>query len=156
EKLIPVLITNAMDGLRLPLYNDGTAVRDFIYVEDHCRAIDLVLHEAPAGSVYNVGTGAETSGLQVAEAVLDIMGKPRTLIEFVADRAGHDHRYALDISRITALGWEPQGGFAEGLRRTVRWQREQPEHDDAAKHIRGGRREVERPGEDRPCRLRPL
>ncbi len=127
EKLIPVLITNAIDGLPLPLYKDGSAVRDFIHVDDHCRAIDLVLHEAPAGSVYNVGTGAETSGLQVAEAVLDIMGKPRTLIEFVADRAGHDYRYALDISRITALGWEPQVGFAEGLERTVRWYREHPD-----------------------------
>jgi len=127
EKLIPVLITNAIDGLLLPLYKDGSAVRDFIHVDDHCRAIDLVLHEAPAGSVYNVGTGAETSGLQVAEAVLDIMGKPRTLIEFVADRAGHDYRYALDISRITALGWEPQVGFAEGLERTVRWYGEHPD-----------------------------
>ncbi len=127
EKLIPVLITNAMDGLRLPLYNDGTAVRDFIYVEDHCRAIDLVLHEAPAGNVYNVGTGGETSGLQVAEAVLDIMGKPRSLIEFVADRPGHDYRYAVDISKITALGWEPQVTFPEGLERTVRWYEEHPE-----------------------------
>src|SRR6059036_3720382 len=127
EKLIPVLITNAMDGLRLPLYNDGTAVRDFIYVEDHCRAIDLVLHEAPAGNVFNVGTGGETSGLQVAEAVLDIMGKPRSLIEFVADRPGHDYRYAVDISKITALGWEPQVTFPEGLERTVRWYEEHPE-----------------------------
>ncbi|OLC20794.1 MAG: dTDP-glucose 4,6-dehydratase [Chloroflexi bacterium 13_1_40CM_66_19] len=127
EKLIPVLITNAMDGLRLPLYNDGTAVRDFIYVEDHCRAIDLVLHEAPAGNVYNVGTGGETSGLQVAEAVLDIMGKPRSLIEFVADRPGHDYRYAVDISKITALGWEPQVTFPEGLERTVHWYEEHPE-----------------------------
>jgi len=127
EKLIPVLITNAMDGLPLPLYNDGSAVRDFIYVEDHCRAIDLVLHEAPAGNVFNVGTGGETSGLQVAEAVLDIMGKPRSLIEFVADRPGHDYRYAVDISKITALGWEPQVTFPEGLERTVRWYEEHPE-----------------------------
>ena len=127
EKLIPVLITNAMDGLPLPLYNDGSAVRDFIYVEDHCRAIDIVLHEAPAGNVYNVGTGGETSGLQVAEAVLDIMGKPRSLIEFVADRPGHDYRYAVDISKITALGWEPQVTFPEGLERTVRWYEEHPE-----------------------------
>ena len=127
EKLIPVLITNAMDGLPLPLYNDGSAVRDFIYVEDHCRAIDLVLHEAPAGNVYNVGTGGETSGLQVAEAVLDIMGKPRSLIEFVADRPGHDYRYAVDISKITALGWEPQVTFPEGLERTVHWYEEHPE-----------------------------
>ncbi len=127
EKLVPVLITNAIDDLKLPLYNDGTAVRDYIYVDDHCRAIDLVLHEAPLGGVYNIGTGAETTGLQVAEAVLEIMGKPRSLIEFVADRPGHDYRYALDISRITALGWEPQVTFAEGLERTVRWYDQHPD-----------------------------
>jgi dTDP-glucose 4,6-dehydratase len=127
EKLIPVLITNAIDDMRLPLYNDGSAVRDYVYVEDHCRAIDLVLHEAAAGEVYNVGTGAETNGLRVAEAVLDIMGKPRSLIEFVADRPGHDYRYALDIARITELGWEPGVTFAEGLERTVRWYGQHPE-----------------------------
>ena len=121
EKLIPVLITNAIDDMKLPLYNDGSAVRDYIYVEDHCRAIDMVLHEAPLGGVYNVGTGVETTGLDVAEAVLAIMGKPRSLIEFVADRPGHDYRYALDVSQITELGWEPQVTFAEGLERTVRW-----------------------------------
>jgi dTDP-glucose 4,6-dehydratase len=124
EKLVPVLITNAIDDMQLPLYNDGSAVRDFVFVEDHCRAIDLVLHEAPAGGVYNVGTGAETSGLQVAQAVLEIMGKPRSLIEFVADRPGHDYRYALDIDRITQLGWEPRTDFAAGLERTVRWYQE--------------------------------
>ncbi len=127
EKLVPVLITNAIDDMRLPLYNDGSAVRDFVYVEDHCRAIDLVLHEAVPGEVYNVGTGAETSGLRVAEAVLEIMSKPRSLIEFVADRPGHDYRYALDVSRITALGWEPRVSFGEGLERTVRWYQEHPE-----------------------------
>ncbi len=127
EKLIPVLVTNAIDDMRLPLYNDGSAVRDYVYVEDHCRAIDLVLHEAEAGEVYNVGTGAETTGLRVAEAVLEITGKPRSLIEFVADRPGHDYRYALDISRITALGWEPRVSFTEGLERTVRWYQQHPE-----------------------------
>lgn len=127
EKLIPVLITNAIDGLPLPLYKDGSAVRDYIYVEDHCRAIDLVLHEAPDGGVYNVGTGAETSGKQVAEAVLEITGKPASLIEYVADRPGHDYRYALDITRITALGWEPRVNFAEGLQRTVSWYHQHPE-----------------------------
>ncbi|HEY0830701.1 MAG TPA: dTDP-glucose 4,6-dehydratase [Candidatus Dormibacteraeota bacterium] len=127
EKLIPVLITNAIDDLRLPLYNDGSAVRDYVHVEDHCRAIDLVLHEAPLGGVYNVGTGVETTGLQVAEAVLEIMDKPRSLIEFVADRPGHDYRYALDIARITALGWEPRITFAEGLRQTIRWYQENPD-----------------------------
>ena len=127
EKLVPVLITNAIDDLPLPLYNDGSAVRDYIHVEDHCRAIDLVLHEAPVGGVYNVGTGLETTGLQVAEAVLEIVGKPKSLLEFVADRPGHDYRYALDIGRITELGWEPRIHFAEGLERTVNWYLEHPE-----------------------------
>ena len=127
EKLIPVLITNAIDDLPLPLYNDGSAVRDYVYVEDHCRAIDQVLHDAPVGNVYNIGTGVESAGLHVAEAVLEIMGKPKSLIEFVADRPGHDYRYALDISHMTALGWEPQVTLGEGLERTVRWYLDHPE-----------------------------
>ncbi len=127
EKLIPVLVTNAIDGLPLPLYNDGSAVRDFVYVEDHCRAIDLVLHEAPAGGAYNVGTGTETSGRQVADAVLEILDKPQSLIQYVADRPGHDYRYALDVTRITELGWEPQVALADGLRLTVTWYRDHPE-----------------------------
>jgi len=127
EKLIPVLITNAIDDRPLPLYNDGSAVRDYVFVDDHCRAIDQVLHDAPVGNVYNIGTGVETSGLQVAEAVLAIMSKPKSLIEFVADRPGHDYRYALDISRITALGWEPQVELGEGLERTVRWYVDHPD-----------------------------
>jgi dTDP-glucose 4,6-dehydratase len=121
EKLVPVLITNAIDDMRLPLYNDGSAVRDFLHADDHCRAIDLVLHEAPPGGTYNIGTGVETSGLDVAKAVLEIMGKPHGLIEFVADRPGHDYRYALDVAKITSLGWEPSIAFAEGLERTVEW-----------------------------------
>jgi dTDP-glucose 4,6-dehydratase len=135
EKLVPVLVTNAIDDMRLPLYKDGSAVRDYVFVEDHCRAIDLVLHEAPAGGAYNVGTGVETSGLQVAEAVLEIMGKPRGLIEFVADRPGHDYRYALDLSRITQLGWEPMTPLAEGLERTVRWY---VEHADWWRPLKSG------------------
>ncbi|HSS60975.1 MAG TPA: dTDP-glucose 4,6-dehydratase [Candidatus Limnocylindrales bacterium] len=135
EKLIPVLITNAIDGMTLPLYNDGSAVRDYVYVEDHCRAIDQVLHEAPLGGVYNIGTGAETTGLQVAEAVLEILGKPKSMIEFVADRPGHDYRYALDTSRITSLGWEPQVTLAEGLDRTVHWYQE---HQDWWRPLKSG------------------
>lgn len=121
EKLVPVLVTNAIDDIRLPLYNDGSAVRDYVYVEDHCRAIDLVLHEAPAGGVYNIGTGVETSGKEMALAVLETIGKPHGLIEYVADRPGHDYRYALDITRITELGWEPRVALAEGLEHTVDW-----------------------------------
>lgn len=121
EKLIPVMITNAIDDMRLPLYNDGSAVRDFVHVDDHCRAIDLVLHQAPIGGTYNIGTGVETSGLEVAKAVLEVLGKPHGLIEFVADRPNHDYRYALDTTRISALGWQPRVTFDEGLERTVEW-----------------------------------
>jgi dTDP-glucose 4,6-dehydratase len=127
EKLIPVLITNAIDDLPLPLYKDGSALRDYVYVEDHCRAIDQVLREAPIGGVYNIGTGVETSGLQVAEAVLEIMGKPKSLIEFVADRPGHDYRYALDVTRVTQLGWESSVTLADGLERTIHWYQKHPE-----------------------------
>src|SRR5260370_18837233 len=105
EKLVPVLITNAVEGRPLPLYNDGLAVRDYIHVEDHCRAIDLVLHEAPLSERgYNVGTGVETDWNHVANAVLDILNKPKSLIEDVADRPGHDSPYAVDVTRITTLG----------------------------------------------------
>ncbi|MFI5283179.1 MAG: dTDP-glucose 4,6-dehydratase [Candidatus Dormibacterales bacterium] len=135
EKLVPVLITNAIDNLPLPLYNDGSAVRDFVFVHDHCRAIDLVLHEAPLGHTYNIGTGAETSGLEVAESVLALMGKPRSMIEFVADRPGHDYRYALDITQITKLGWQPQVRFLEGLEQTVRWYQD---HQDWWRKLKSG------------------
>jgi dTDP-glucose 4,6-dehydratase len=128
EKLVPVLVTNAIDGLPLPLYNDGSAVRDFIHVEDHCQAIDMVLHDAPISDpIYNIGSGIETSGNQVAEAVLEILNKPKSLIQYVADRPGHDYRYALDVRRITDLGWEARINFAEGLERTVRWYVDHPE-----------------------------
>jgi dTDP-glucose 4,6-dehydratase len=128
EKIVPVLITNAIDDLPLPLYNDGSAVRDYIHVEDHCRAIDLVLHEAPLEDpVYNIGTGVGTDGNHVANAVLEIIRKPKSLIQYVADRPGHDYRYALDVTRITDLGWEPRVTFEEGLERTVRWYVDHPE-----------------------------
>ena len=124
EKIVPVLVTNAIDELPLPLYNDGSAVRDYVYVEDHCRAIDLVLHEAPAGEVYNVGTGRETTGNEVARAVLALTGRPPSLLQYVADRPGHDYRYALDAAKIRALGWRPEVDFEDGMERTVRWYRE--------------------------------
>jgi len=128
EKLIPVLITNAIDDHPLPLYGEGAAVRDYVHVEDHCRAINLVLHEAPLSEMaYNVGTGRETSGKQVADAVLEIMGKPQSLIQYVADRPGHDYRYALDVTRLTNLGWEPQVDFRDGLVQTARWYQDHPE-----------------------------
>lgn len=124
EKIVPLHVTNALDDLPLPLYNDGTAIRDYVYVEDHCRAIDLVLHEAPAGEAYNVGTGVETAGNEVARTILEALGKPLSLIQYVADRPGHDYRYALDTTKLRELGWQPSVDFAEGLRRTVRWYQE--------------------------------
>jgi dTDP-glucose 4,6-dehydratase len=128
EKLIPVLITNAIDDLPLPLYGEGAAVRDYIHVEDHCRAISLVLHEAPlVAGAFNIGTGHETSGNQVADAVLDIVGKPRGLIQYVTDRPGHDYRYALDVTKMTKLGWEPIVDFRDGLKQTARWYQDHPE-----------------------------
>jgi dTDP-glucose 4,6-dehydratase len=121
EKSVPVFITNAIDDLPIPLYNDGTAVRDYLYVEDHCRAIDLVLHEAPPGEVYNVGTGRETSGNELAHRICDILEKPARLIEYVADRPGHDYRYSVDTSKLTALGWEPRMCLEDGLQATTHW-----------------------------------
>ncbi|HVB77128.1 MAG TPA: dTDP-glucose 4,6-dehydratase [Candidatus Nitrosotalea sp.] len=135
EKLIPLHVTNAIDELRLPLYNDGTAVRDYIHVEDHCRAIDLVLHEAPLGEVYNVGTGVETSGNQIAQAVLAILGRSPDLIEYVADRPGHDYRYAVATDKLQALGWSPRIELEQGLRQTVAWYQE---HEDWWRPLKSG------------------
>jgi len=121
EKIVPLFITNAIDDLPLPLYGDGGAVRDYLYVEDHCRGIDAALRTGIPGEDYNVGVGGEVSGLEVADAVLAALGKPASLKQPVRDRPGHDRRYALDTSRLRGLGWEPRVGFAEGIRRTVDW-----------------------------------
>jgi dTDP-glucose 4,6-dehydratase len=124
EKIVPVFITNAIDDLPLPLYKDGSAVRDYLHVEDHCRGIDLVLHQGAMGEIYNVGTGRETSGMDVARTVVQVLGKPESLIQNVADRPGHDYRYALDVGKIRALGWEPAVDFCEGMEQTVSWYRQ--------------------------------
>ena len=121
EKIIPLFITNGIDGLSLPVYADGSAVRDYIHVDDHCRAIDLVLHGGEAGQAYNAGTGVETSGMDVARTVVELLDLPASSIEHVADRPGHDYRYALDSSRLRALGWEPEIDFRSGMETTVRW-----------------------------------
>jgi dTDP-glucose 4,6-dehydratase len=135
EKLVSVLVTNAMDDLPLPLYGDGSAVRDYIYVEDHCRAIDLVLHEGVVGETYNIGTEVETSGLEVAKAVLSEMRKPEELIQFVQDRPGHDYRYALSTEKIRGLGWTPRVDFQEGLSATIEWYRA---HEDWWRPLKSG------------------
>jgi dTDP-glucose 4,6-dehydratase len=136
EKVVPVFVTNAIDDLPLPLYNDGSAVRDYIHVEDHCRAIDLVLHEAPLGNAYNVGTGVETSGNDLAHTILDLFGKPKSLMQYVADRKGHDYRYALDTAKISdQLGWKPQVDLAAGMEDTVRWY---VDHEDWWRPLKSG------------------
>lgn len=122
EKLIPTLIGRALRDQPLPLYGDGQNVRDWLYVEDHCQAIDLVLHRGTVGQVYNIGGHNEWTNREMATHILRHLHKSENMIEFVPDRLGHDRRYAIDASKITQeLGWHPQVSFAEGLASTVNW-----------------------------------
>ncbi len=121
EKVMPLFITNALDNEPLPLYGDGMQVRDWLYVEDHCSGIDLVLHQGKAGEIYNVGGGNERHNIEVTRMILQLLGRPETLIKRVADRPGHDRRYALDCTKIGALGWEPNHHFETGVAETVEW-----------------------------------
>ena len=124
EKLIPLMISNAMENKELPMYGDGMNVRDWIHVEDHCRALDTVLRRGREGEFYNIGGQSEKTNLSVAKTILDCLNKPHSLIKFVADRPGHDRRYAIDFSKIRKeLGWEPRVSFEEGIERTVQWYR---------------------------------
>ncbi len=121
EKVVPLFVTNAIDDLPLPLYGDGRQMRDYQYVLDHCEGIDLVLHRGQAGEVYNLGTGVETENIVMARAILDLLGKPYSLIRHVTDRPGHDRRYSLDVTKIRALGWQSRHSFEEAIEKTVRW-----------------------------------
>ncbi|MEK7808175.1 MAG: dTDP-glucose 4,6-dehydratase [Chloroflexota bacterium] len=121
EKAVPLFTTNAMENQPLPIYGDGMQMRDWQYVEDHCEAIDLVLHQGKLGEAYNVGTGVETHNIDMAKKILDILGKPHSLLTFVPDRAGHDRRYALDVNKLRALGWKPTHTFDQALEKTVKW-----------------------------------
>ena len=122
EKIIPLFITNAIDGVPLPIYGDGGAVRDYLHVEDHCAGVDTALRRGAAGADYNIGYGGEgVDGITVADAILAALGKPASLKQFVEDRPGHDRRYALDTARLRELGWAPRVGFDEGIRRTAQW-----------------------------------
>jgi dTDP-glucose 4,6-dehydratase len=121
EKIVPLFITNALDDRPLPIYGDGSAVRDYVHVEDHCRGIDTALRRGTPGLDYNIGMGGEIDGVTVADTVLRLLGKPATLRQFVRDRLGHDHRYSVDSRRLRALGWAPQVDFETGMEATVRW-----------------------------------
>ena len=122
EKLIPLMIANALADKPLPVYGTGENVRDWLYVEDHCRAIDLILQNGKDGEVYNIGGHNERSNLEVVKTILHQLGKPESLITFVGDRKGHDLRYAIDPSKIhRELGWLPETRFDEGIKQTIDW-----------------------------------
>lgn len=128
EKLIPLMITNALEGKKLPVYGDGLNERDWLYVDDHCRALDRVLHSGRPGETYNIGCGEPLTNLEIVRSLLRILGQPEDLIEFVSDRPGHDRRYALETGKISReLGWKAEVGLEDGLRRTVEWYRSHPE-----------------------------
>ncbi len=122
EKLIPLMVINALNGKPLPVYGSGENVRDWLYVEDHCKAVDLIIHNGEAGTVYNVGGHNEMRNIDIVKTIIGILGKDESLIKFVEDRKGHDRRYAIDPAKISAdLGWKPETAFAEGLKKTVQW-----------------------------------
>lgn len=147
EKLIPFFIFRALKDEKLPIYGDGKNIRDWIHAIDHAKALDLLLHKGEAGEVYNIGVDNERSNLDVTKMILGILGKPEDLIEFVKDRPGHDRRYAIDSTKIKALGWVPEyteGKFEQGLKETVEWyqnnsdwvEKVREKSKDANKHIK--------------------
>jgi dTDP-glucose 4,6-dehydratase len=122
EKLIPLFITNALFDQELPIYGDGLYVRDWIFVEDHCKALDVVLHKGKVGEIYNIGGGNERTNLEITHLILKSIGKPESLIKHVKDRPAHDRRYSLDCSKIKAeLSWQPETSFEKGISKTVDW-----------------------------------
>jgi dTDP-glucose 4,6-dehydratase len=124
EKIIPLFVTNAIDGIPVPVYGDGLQVRDWLHVQDHCRAIDLLIDTGTSGEVYNVGGGNDVRNLDLTRRILTLAGRSDALVQHVPDRQGHDRRYSLDTSRLQGLGWSPQVPFDEGLEATVAWYRE--------------------------------
>lgn len=122
EKLIPLMIMNALEDKPLPVYGDGKNVRDWLYVEDHCKAIDLIIHKGTVGEIYNIGGHNEMANIDIVKLILKELGKPESLITYVKDRKGHDRRYAIDPAKIQKeLGWLPETRFVDGIRKTIRW-----------------------------------
>ena len=124
EKIIPLFITNLIDDIPVPLYGDGQNERDWLHVDDHCRGVDLLIDKGVSGEVYNIGGGNEVKNVDLTHRILELVGKPVSLIKPVADRPGHDRRYSLSTAKLSALGWKPHEDFASGLAATVRWYRE--------------------------------
>ena len=122
EKLIPLMITNALAEKQLPVYGDGLNVRDWLYVEDHCKAIDLIIHKGRTGQIYNIGGHNEIRNIDIVKLICKELKKPESLIAYVTDRKGHDLRYAIDPAKIhNELGWQPETMFQEGIQKTIRW-----------------------------------
>ncbi|MBN2426222.1 MAG: dTDP-glucose 4,6-dehydratase [Calditrichaceae bacterium] len=121
EKLIPLFVTNAIDDQPLPLYGDGKNVRDWIYVEDNCSGIDVVLHKGQLGQFYNIGGGNERENVFITDFILDYLGKPKSLIQPVKDRPGHDRRYSINTTKVKSLGWKPAYDLEKGLKKTIDW-----------------------------------
>ncbi len=124
EKVIPLFVTHALDDIPVPLYGDGLNVRDWLHVDDHCRAVDLLLESGRPGETYNIGGGNEVRNVDLTRRILSLVGRPESLIRRVADRPGHDRRYSLDCAKLRAMGWAAQVPFEDGLRRTVDWYRD--------------------------------
>jgi dTDP-glucose 4,6-dehydratase len=137
EKLIPLFVTNALEDVSLPLYGDGLNVRDWLYVQDNCRAIDLVLRGGEVGEIYNVGADNEKTNREITDLILRILDKPKSLVKMVKDRPGHDRRYSLNSEKLKGLGWEPKARFEDDLERTVRWY---AENEDWWRKIKEGRK----------------
>jgi dTDP-glucose 4,6-dehydratase len=136
EKLIPLMISNALEDKPLPVYGDGMNVRDWIYVEDHCRAIDLIVHKGREGEVYNIGASNEVPNIEIVKTILNRLNKPESLIKFVEDRPGHDRRYAIDSTKLRSeLGWDLTYSFENAMDLTIRWY---VQHQDWWKKIKSG------------------
>jgi dTDP-glucose 4,6-dehydratase len=124
EKVLPLFATNALDGVPLPLYGDGRQVRDWLHVDDHCAAIELVLRQGEAGEIYNVGADEEHENVELTKVIVDHLGADPSLVRHVEDRAGHDRRYSLESAKVRSLGWAPRRDWAEGVRATIDWYRD--------------------------------
>jgi dTDP-glucose 4,6-dehydratase len=126
EKVIPLFVTNLLQGRKVPLYGDGMNVRDWCYVEDNCIGVDLVLRQGAVGEIYNIGAGNEVPNRFLTDSILELLGHDESMIDYVEDRLGHDRRYSIDISKVRALGWAPKREFREALEQTVAWYRDNP------------------------------
>lgn len=121
EKLIPLFITNLLENKKVPVYGDGQQIREWIFTEDHCRAIDAILQKGEIGEVYNIGTGNEIPNIEITKILLNELGKDESSIDYVKDRPGHDRRYAIDSGKLRKLGWQPEVNFEQGIKQTVDW-----------------------------------